>query len=180
MTRNPSRKFTRKLENVMLITVVRQWSFDNSHERDAVLAKAASSCCQSTVKSASRSRHFFLSFFLSMTNLLENVVVNEFDHWLRKATLVHVVGSMDPRWSRWVGIIFYNMAISAIVLLTCISIQPFEIQKFTKQFCHDPKLKMMFAYIYTKNMWRIERCLFTMLQKIKIEFLKDPIMLSSG
>ncbi len=61
----------------MLITVVRQWNIDNSHGRDAVLAEATSSCCRWTVKSASRSRHSFLSFSI-MTDLLENIV-NEFD-----------------------------------------------------------------------------------------------------
>jgi len=38
-------------------------------------------------------------------------------------------------------ITFYNMAISAIVRIGN-SIEPFEIQKFTKLFCH-PKQKMM-------------------------------------
>jgi len=63
VNQNPSGKFTRKLENEMPITFVDRQLIDSSHKLDAVLTKAASSCCQLMVKNTSSSWHFFLSFF---------------------------------------------------------------------------------------------------------------------
>jgi len=54
----------RELENEMPIIFVDGQLIDRGHEFDAILAKAASSYQQSTAKSSSNARHFFLLFSL--------------------------------------------------------------------------------------------------------------------
>jgi len=80
MNENPLVKITQKLENEVLIAFVNWQLIDIGCKRNPVLAKAASSCYQSMVKSRSNSWHFFMSEFI-MTNPLHNIV-KEFD-WLQ-------------------------------------------------------------------------------------------------
>jgi len=69
---------TRKLESEMPNTFVDQQLIDISHKLDPVLAKAASSCYWSMVKSGLSSWHFFISFYIT-TNPLQNIVL---EFWL--------------------------------------------------------------------------------------------------
>jgi len=48
---------------------------DIGHKVEPLLAKAASSCCQSMVKSGLSSWHFFMSELI-MTNALQNIINN--------------------------------------------------------------------------------------------------------
>jgi len=76
MTWNPSHKFTQKIKNEMLITFVDRQLIDIGYKLDAILAEAASSCCQSKEKSVSCSQHFFCSFCIVTTCCK---TFNEFD-----------------------------------------------------------------------------------------------------
>jgi len=88
-------KITRKLENEMQIAFVDRQLIDMGRKLDCVLAKAASSCYQLTVKSGSSSRHSFVSQFV--VTLIAKYCQGV---WLAlTATIVYLVGSADPRWS---------------------------------------------------------------------------------
>jgi len=142
MTCNPSRKFTQKFENVMLITIVMRWNIDNSHGRDAVLAEAASSCCQSAVKSTSHSWHFFLPFLI-MTNLLELLSVNKLD-WLHKPPLFVLWDWSIPDEACVNYILKYGHHSHCITYMDFNN--AFQNPEITKWFCH-PKQKMMLCTV---------------------------------
>jgi len=62
-----------------MITIVRQWNIDTSHERDAILVKAASSGCRLIDRKKSvKFTAFIFYHFMIMTDPLRNIV-NEFD-----------------------------------------------------------------------------------------------------
>jgi len=61
------------MKNEMPIAFVDRQLIDIGREVELLLAKAASSCCRSTVKSSSSSWHFFMSESI-MTNPLKNIL----------------------------------------------------------------------------------------------------------
>jgi len=67
------------MKNEMPIAFVDRQLNDNSREVNLILAKAASSCCRSMVKSGSSSRPFFMSESI-MTNALQNII-NKIDRF---------------------------------------------------------------------------------------------------